>query len=390
MNSPSVEVSQQKSEQKPQAVADPLLAHGVALPDPAPKSALGWAALMGIGFGFAIQKGRIYEPGYIADQLAMRRFLMLKMFLTAAATSLFVTSLLSLTRFGRSRIAGARKWAFNGYRGVVGAVSGGFLLGIGMALSGACPGTGPVQVGAGVQAALFTFAGGILGAYVFGKLEPGLLQPSGVLKALAPRFPTFDSLLGLPFAVVGIAFAALMGSVAVGLEVMHPWRSELGIATPAEPLSLTSYAWPPWVAGLIIGSLQLPGLVFVRDTIGSSRAYVTIAANAARMLDSGVCSNPYFCGCRCGVGNYQQLTYLMFSMVGSYIAASLSGSFGVVVGFTSLASFAGGFLTVFGGRLAGGCTSGQGISGNAVLGVISPLATAAMFAGGMVTMALFF
>ena len=38
---------------------------------------------------------------------------------------------------------------------------------------------------------------------------------------------------------------------------------------------------------------------------------------------------------------------------------------------------------VFGARLAGGCTSGHGISGMATMGVASFVSVTAVFAGGM-------
>jgi uncharacterized membrane protein YedE/YeeE len=40
---------------------------------------------------------------------------------------------------------------------------------------------------------------------------------------------------------------------------------------------------------------------------------------------------------------------------------------------------------LFGARIAGGCTSGHGISGMAQLSAGSTLAVAAMFAGGILT-----
>ena len=46
-------------------------------------------------------------------------------------------------------------------------------------------------------------------------------------------------------------------------------------------------------------------------------------------------------------------------------------------------AFAGGFLLLFGARLAGGCTSGHIISGMTQLAVSSTIFAAAVFGGGM-------
>ena len=51
--------------------------------------------------------------------------------------------------------------------------------------------------------------------------------------------------------------------------------------------------------------------------------------------------------------------------------------------------FAGGFVMLLGARIAGGCTSGHGVSGMAQLAVGSFVAVAAMFAGGILVASLF-
>ena len=50
-------------------------------------------------------------------------------------------------------------------------------------------------------------------------------------------------------------------------------------------------------------------------------------------------------------------------------------------------AFSGGFILLLGARIAGGCTSGHGVSGMAQLAVGSTIAVAAMFAGGILTAA---
>ena len=45
---------------------------------------------MGIVFGFALEKSRVFEPGMIVGQMQGRNFIMLKVFLTAVATGAIV------------------------------------------------------------------------------------------------------------------------------------------------------------------------------------------------------------------------------------------------------------------------------------------------------------
>lgn len=91
------------------------------------------------------------------------------------------------------------------------------------------------------------------------------------------------------------------------------------------------------------------------------------------------------------------VTFVVALTVGGYLAAqvrgrapgtgalSLGNDFETLVGTGAvglLAALLGGFLVGFGGRMAGGCTSGHGLSGIGRLQVGSVAATAAFFAGG--------
>ena len=96
--------------------------------------------LMGLLFGFALEKSRVFEPGVIVGQMQMRNFLMLKVFLTAVATGAVV--LAALNGFGVVKLQPkAALYAAD--------IVGGLILGVGIALAGACPGTILAQIGAG-------------------------------------------------------------------------------------------------------------------------------------------------------------------------------------------------------------------------------------------------
>lgn len=170
---------------------------------------------MGLVFGLALEKSRVFEPGVIVGQMQLRNFTMLKVFLSAVATGLVV--LAALNGFGVIKLAPkATLYAAD--------IVGGLILGAGITLAGACPGTVLAQVGAGYRDAWATLAGGICGAMAFGYLEP-TLKPwiSG-----GPGKLTLDQMIGLPFWLVALVMAALLVAVLVILERWRPWRSELG------------------------------------------------------------------------------------------------------------------------------------------------------------------
>jgi hypothetical protein len=108
---------------------------------------------MGIVFGFLLEKSRVFEPGIIVGQMQLSNFIMLKVFLTAVATGAVV--LAGLNGFDLVKLQPkAALYSAD--------LVGGLILGAGIALAGACPGTTLAQVGAGYRDALFT-TGGWLG-----------------------------------------------------------------------------------------------------------------------------------------------------------------------------------------------------------------------------------
>jgi uncharacterized membrane protein YedE/YeeE len=172
--------------------------------------------LMGAAFGFALEKARVFEPGVIVGQMQFRTFTMLKMFLAATATGLVVLAALN-------GVWGVKMHP-KGTEYVADAV-GGLLLGIGIVLAGACPGTLLAQVGVGYRDAWFALAGGLAGAISFGYAEPAL-KP---LISAGPGKLTLDKLLGLPFWAVALLFAAALVAGMVALEKARPWRDDLGV-----------------------------------------------------------------------------------------------------------------------------------------------------------------
>ena len=170
---------------------------------------------MGLVFGLALEKSRVFEPGVIVGQMRLRNFIMLKVFLTAVATGLVVLAVLhgfGLTQlYPKATLFGAD-------------ILGGLLLGAGIAVAGACPGTVFAQMGAGYGFARWVFAGGFVGALVFGYAEPAL-KP---MLTGGPGKVTLHAATGLPFPLLAVAVAAILVFVLVALEHRQSWRTEVG------------------------------------------------------------------------------------------------------------------------------------------------------------------
>jgi hypothetical protein len=177
--------------------------------------AISTGLLMGIVFGFALEKSRVFEPGMIVGQMQLRNFIMLKVFLTAVATGALVLAVLNGFGFVKLQPKAALYAAD---------VVGGLILGAGIALAGACPGTTLAQVGVGYRDALFTLVGGLCGAVAFSYAEPWLSKSLiGSGKKLI-----FTELLNVPYWLGALCLAAAIVIVLVVMERLRPWRDDLG------------------------------------------------------------------------------------------------------------------------------------------------------------------
>jgi hypothetical protein len=76
--------------------------------------------------------------------------------------------------------------------------------------------------------------------------------------------------------------------------------------------------------------------------------------------------------------------------VNRWVPEMWDARFGDSVALRGAVAFVGGGLMAFGARLAGGCTSGHGISGTLQLNVASWIAVICFFIGGAVVAALLF
>ncbi len=172
--------------------------------------------LMGIIFGFALEKSRVFEPGMIVGQMQLRNFIMLKVFLSAVATGAIV--LAAMNGLGILKLQPkAAAYAAD--------IVGGLLLGAGISVAGACPGTTLAQIGGGYRDAFFTLLGGLCGAVAFSYAQP--LFDSSLLNQKAPKLLISD-VFGIPYWTGALVLAGLCIIVLYGLESVAPWRGELG------------------------------------------------------------------------------------------------------------------------------------------------------------------
>ncbi|WP_291843891.1 YeeE/YedE thiosulfate transporter family protein [Bradyrhizobium sp.] len=161
-------------------------------------------------------------------------------------------------------------------------------------------------------------------------------------------------------------------------------------------------AWSPYIAGILIGLLQIPAFLIIETALGASSSYVTVGAGIAGLFDSSLFNIDYVARhVTANAKNLWQVALVAGIGFGAFASMKMSGAarasispiWAKALGTSSTGSryavaFAAGFLMLFGARIADGCTSGHGLSGMAQLSVGSTVAVAAMFVGGIATASL--
>lgn len=164
--------------------------------------------LIGVGFGFLLQKGGVTTYDVIVRQLLLRDFTVVKIMLSAVVTGMLGVHALRSLNLARLH---PKPGSF------VASAVGGLIFGVGFGVLGYCPGTVAGAVGQGWLDALL---GGV----------PGLLAGAGLFAAFYPRLErgmlrrgdfgelTFPQLFGVnPWVVVAPA-AVLIAGLLVWME----------------------------------------------------------------------------------------------------------------------------------------------------------------------------
>ena len=163
-----------------------------------------------------------------------------------------------------------------------------------------------------------------------------------------------------------------------------------------DPLSYSGPAWSPYVVGALIGVLVWLTFLLSDKPVGASTAYARVAGLIGMLVaPRHTESLKYFQDTKPKID--WEVMFVFGAIGGAFLAAwhgsELTGEWlppmwEARFGTNSLPlrlaiTFAGGAFMAFGARLAGGCTSGHGISGALQLSVGSWVALVCFFIGGM-------
>lgn len=217
--------------------------------------------------------------------------------------------------------------------------------------------------------------GGLIGTYFYYILVHERVSREK-LPATSIVLRRVSDLLHIHSTIIHTVFGLALLGIAIGLEFVIPWKSDLnsdllrkGTVNPDEAIGYIfgMAAWPPSACGAGVGLLQLFFIFFLEKSLGVSSAFTVFAAQVCRikMIGQAIPSLQSFAY---GLKNYVALLFALGAIGGSALSSSLSQTIplGAENGTNIFSSILGGFLLLLGARCAGGCTSGQGISGTNV------------------------
>jgi uncharacterized membrane protein YedE/YeeE len=166
------------------------------------------------------------------------------------------------------------------------------------------------------------------------------------------------------------------------------------VSTPGQARASDSAArplWNPYAAGVLLGGVLLASFLVTGRGLGATGAFASVAAWIAGLI------SPEHVGANAVHAKFWNdgaplASFLVFLLGGVFVGALASGWQAHRLGFRiergpriedgqRLAlAFAGGVLVAFGAKIANGCTSGQALSGGAMLNVGSLVFMLAVFA----------
>ncbi|RYP63272.1 hypothetical protein DL770_009430 [Monosporascus sp. CRB-9-2] len=327
--------------------------------------------ITGAAFGAALRASGVYEPAVILSQLNVTDWHMVETFLTASGTSVVVVALSQLLGHPSQK---PRDYSSVGlFASYDGNILGGLLMGAGMALSGSCPGTIFVQLGAGIPSGFSTIAGCVLGGVVWSGMLASVLEArtrTKIKSNFQPKLSVYEH-LGVSRATATVGIAATFAMAVSTINLLAPSQTR-GLVTPI-------------AGGLMIAGSQLISIITRSKLIGTSSSFEEAGKYIWWALRGGNSA-------RRSLGSYGTIVLTAGMVAGAALVplvtpiASGSSTFPRPEGvdINPISAALGGVLLAIGSRMGGGCTSGHGISGISLLSVSSFVSVAAMFAGGMI------
>jgi len=326
--------------------------------------------LLGFSFGLSLQYSKVNTYNTISGMAILEDYTVAK----TIATAIGIGAILLSIEIGLG-FAGFHIKPFI----VGGVIGGGIVFGIGMAILGYCPGTIPVSLGQGSVDAFFGMLGGFIASYIYTLLSPFINRFTGPDLG---KLSLFVALGNTTFLYYGLVFMIGASFIAMAFRLNKIEKKK-------------DIKWFYSAFGIAI----VAGIIFkVSDRVlGASTFYPYLADKF-----TGTTNNDYFIK-QVDKSGFYEMKFLIGAFLSGLFLSIVKKEFSIKLIHENWERFKGpsktrriiwaligGFLLLFGARLAGGCTSGHIISGGIQLAVSSLVFAAFVFAGFLFTGKLFY
>ena len=322
--------------------------------------------ILGFLFGATLQYAKLNRYNVISGMATLENFAVAK----AIAVAIGMGAIIIAVEIG----LGLATWHIKPF--LLGGIAiGGIIFGAGMAILGYCPGTLAISLGEGSIDALLGIAGALFGGFVYTLL-----------------LPSISSILGPDLG--SISLFTLIGQHHL---LFYFFDFLIGVAFIWAAFVLNKLEKAPDMKWLYagIGLALLNAVVFLsigtNRIIGASTAYPYVAD-----LITGTTNNSYFPKVQ-GPGKWEVL-FLTGAFISGIVISLFRKEFKITLIHSNwekykgnsaakriIWSFIGGFILIFGARMAGGCTSGHILSGGMQLAVSSLVFAVFVFGGLLIT-----
>ncbi len=305
--------------------------------------------VIGLLFGFALQKGRFCMNSAFRDPLVFKDFTLLKAVFLALIVELIGFHILSHLGI----ITLAPKSFF-----ILGAIIGGFIFGIGMVIAGGCASGTAYRVGEGMVASMLALLAFASTAYF---AKDGFL--SGITKTIQQQDLgkiTLSSVTGIPAWLFVIALSI------IGIYFLFRQKEDSSSDTEKSIFNrIFKSGWNWKVTGITIGIIGI--LAFIFSPL-SGRNYALGITTGFETIVKSIITGQNF------------LTWESFEVIGliigAFIAALIANEFKIRIPPIKMGvqAFIGGILLGLGAIIAGGCNIGHILSGVPQLAISSIIA----------------
>lgn len=236
-----------------------------------------------------------------------------------------------------------------------------------MALSGSCPGTLFAQLAAGVHTGFYALAGAVAGGVLWTGVVSKAVARSRDRAGAKPETVTVNEILGISKPAAMVLYEAAFAAVILATTLYTPRLAGVPMAGA--------------LGGFLISVAQLLSILTRRSMIGISGSFGEVGGLVWSVIAGDHGARP------------KAFPNVLFAVSAGGGALLLARAVPKLVAAPALEvapplAVAGGALMIVGSRMAGGCTSGHGISGISLLSTSSLITIATTFASGFVVASL--